>query len=91
MSKKLLYKFQWSYSWGDIESVFAAEPEIIKAVIGSEADFGESLGKHSHIVGILSEDDFEVISEDQDFIAKFEEIVGSTGLNPLKHLGEDES
>ena len=53
---KKLYKFYWDCGrQGDIESIFIATEKDIKANIGEEVYFGEILGKHSEIYGILEE------------------------------------
>ena len=73
---------------GSVEGVFVSDEETVKSGIGKNVYFGEILGKHSEVHGTLDEGDLEVLSEDQDFINKFEEIVGSTGYNPLEYINE---
>lgn len=91
MSKKLLYKFYWDVGrMGEVESFFIADPNAVKKAIGRQVYFGEILGKHSEVEGELEEADFEAISDDQEFIAKFEKIIGETGYNPLDCLSEEE-
>lgn len=54
--------------------------------------FGEVLGKHSEVCGNLSEDDFGIATEDQDWLNKAVELKISmdTGYNPLDYIDEDE-
>ena len=52
--------------------------------------FGEVLGKHSEITGPISPTDFSVVSEDQDFCHKFQELRCASGHNPLDYLEEEE-
>ena len=55
--------------------------------------FGEILGKHSEVYGELSEGDFELKTNDQEFIEKFEDIFRenySQGYNPLEYLSEED-
>jgi hypothetical protein len=45
---------------GDLDGVFFATPEEVKAAIGDRVYFGEVLGKHSEISGTLDADDVEL-------------------------------
>ena len=63
-----------------------------KKIIGKEVYFGEALGKFSEIYGVITEDMLTIKSEDQDFIEKFEEIMGrgwSTGMVPFDYEYND--
>lgn len=81
------YDFGWDCGrLGRVEGLFIAEESDVAAAIGKVVNFGEILGKHSEIYGVLEEHDLEVKSEDQDFIAKLEEMFDSktiSGYNPL--------
>ena len=87
---KKLYKFYWGCgSQGDIEGLFISNDKTVEKTIGKEISFGEILGKYSDIFGTLDKEDIEEISEDQEFIKKFESIVGkSFGHNPLSNINE---
>lgn len=51
---------------------------------------GEILGKHSEIAGNLDKDDLTILTEDQDFISKFEQFLPQgSGYNPLNYLSEE--
>lgn len=53
----------------------------------NEAHFGEIAGKHSEVRLTFALKDFQVISEDEDFIDQFEKVVGkSFGIGVLGHL-----
>lgn len=88
-----LYKFHWDCGrMGDLVGVFAAEEAAVRAAVGREVYFGEVLGKHSEIYGDVTEDDFEVLTDDQAFI---DQAIAygllPTGHNPLDRLrGGDE-
>lgn len=87
---KNLYKFNWDYGrMGDVEGIFVAEESKIKAAIGKEVVFGEILGKHSDIIGVLERKDLTILTDDQDFIKKFEDLNCSSGYNPLLYLEEE--
>lgn len=84
---KKLYSFEWSTPYGDINGLFISNDEEIKANLGSRLYFSECLGKHSEHAGPLEKDDLEVLTEDQEFINKFEKIIGkSFGYNPLNYI-----
>ncbi len=90
---KTIYKFRWDCGRvGDIWGLFIALEEDVQAAIGSSVYFGEVPGKHSEIYGTLDESDLEIRTQDQAFIAKFEEIIGTgtiSGLNPLDYLEDN--
>ena len=86
----IIAKFYWDCGrMGEVDGIFVTTKEAIDAAIGQEIYFGEILGKHSEVSGTLNEGDIEILSEDQDFIAKFVEILGGgtiSGYNPLEYL-----
>jgi len=83
-----IFRFHWDCGrMGDVEATFAATQEKVDAAIGKKVSFGEILGKHSDISGTLSEDDFTVLTNNQDFIAKVVESgLVPTGHNPLDYI-----
>jgi len=90
---KAIYKFHWDCGrMGSLESIFIADKDYAKSFIGKEIYFGEVLGKHSEIYGELEKKDLKILTEDQDFIEKFEKIIGTgtiSGHNPLEWYDED--
>jgi len=90
---KAIYEFEWDCGrMGTVQGIFIAEKSMVEQKIGKEVYFGEILGKHSEIFGQLNEEDLVIKTEDQDFITKFEEIMGTgtiSGYNPLTYI-EDE-
>lgn len=88
---KQLYKFFLDCGrMGSIEGMFIAFPEEISKLIGKEIYFGEVLGKHSEVFDTMSEDHFEIVSEDQEHIEWMESTLGRTvsGYNPLSYYEE---
>ncbi len=87
---KKLYKFGWYWGRGfDVTGMFVADEEDVKKAIGKHISFGEVCGKHSDMCGKLQEDDLEAISEDQEFLCKLVNVMGSSnisGYNPLEYL-----
>jgi hypothetical protein len=89
---KALYDFHWDCGrMGDVEGLFVADKETVQKYIGKDVYFGEILGKHSEVYGILGQEDLTIVSEDQDKIEWLVEIMkGSTisGRNPLDYVEE---
>jgi hypothetical protein len=77
---------------GTLSGIFVCEKEELEKLYGKEVYFGEVLGKHSEVVLELDAECFEIRTEDQDFIAKFVEILGDgtiSGYNPFDYIDED--
>lgn len=74
---------------GDVSAVFVASDEDMKNLMGKEVYFGEILGKHSNIVGIMEESDFTRITDDPLVVNLFLEHDLSTGHNPFSYLEEE--
>jgi hypothetical protein len=91
---KAIYEFIFQCGrMGSLEGLFIAKKEYVQKLIGKEIYFGEVLGKHSEIVGPLEEGDLRIRSEDQEFISKFEDIMGGgtiSGHNPIDYYEEME-
>lgn len=87
---KKLYRFCWDCGrQGSVKGLFISDEKTLKNNIGKNVYLGEILGKHSDIFGTLDKEDIEEISQDQDFINKFESIIGkSFGHNPLANISE---
>ena len=91
MTKKLLVQFYWNCGrMGDIEGLFITTEDELKSWYGREAYFGEVLGKHSEIDGTIDEGDFTIKSDDQEFIAKIEELLGEhlSGFYPGDYISD---
>lgn len=86
-----LYKFLWGGRDGDVESLFIANEEKINNSIGKRVYFGEILGKHSEVEGILERNDLSIISSDKEFIELTKKTFGKTtlcGYNPLDYIDD---
>lgn len=90
---KAIYKFHWDCGrQGHVGGLFIANVENVKENLGKGVYFGEILGKHSEVYGTLEEGDLTVKTDDQDFISKFEEIMGTgtiSGYNPLDYIDDE--
>lgn len=89
---KVIAQFYWDCGrMGEVDGIFTCTKAELESTYGKEVYFGEILGKHSEVAGTVNEGDFTILSEDQDFITKFEEILGAgtvSGYNPLDYLSE---
>lgn len=79
---------------GELNGLFILnDRKEIDDLVDKTIEFGECLGKHSDIMVDLSKDDYEILTEDQEFIEKFIEIVGQSGtisgLNPVDYYGDE--
>ncbi len=89
-----LYRFYWDKGRnGYVESLFIATDLEVQSSIGKTVYFGEILGKHSEVCGVIQEYDFTLLSDDQDLIGKLIDIFGYTisGYNPLEYIEIDEA
>lgn len=91
---KVIAKFHWDCGrMGDVDGLFIADKSKLESANGEHVYFGEILGKHSEVYGDLDESAITILTEDQDFIAKFIEIMGDgtiSGYNPLEYLSDEE-
>ncbi len=84
-----LYKFNWDCGrMGEVEGIFIAIEKEIKEKIGEEIYFGEILGEHSDVSGILKEEDLEEIKVSENTLKEMKEVLGTTisGYNPLEFI-----
>lgn len=88
--KKLLRFHAGFGRMGSLEGLFVSTEEDFNKLLGKRIHFGEVLGKHSDISLRMDAGNFSVLTEDQDFIKKFEEFGLATGTNPFHYLDEDE-
>lgn len=87
----ILVEFFWDCGrCGELTGLFVTTKEKLESLYGKEAYFGEVLGKHSEISGTLSEDDFTIRTDNQEFIELFDELVGDQGFNPLHYVQDSD-
>jgi hypothetical protein len=89
-----LYKFfEDCGRTGCLEGLFLEEAETVEKYIGRVAYFGEVLGKHSDICVEVTNDNIELISDDQKLINILSEIYSNghmCGFNPIATIRENE-
>lgn len=87
--KRYLYRFLWDCGrQGHVEGLFVASELEIEKVIGKTVSFGEILGKHSEIDGVIARDDIEKVDLDSGTVEKVAKILGDTwsGYNPFDYV-----
>lgn len=93
MRMKKLYEFCWDCGrQGSLQGLFIAEAERVEAVIGKRIEFGEVLGKHSDVSGILEASDLTVKSEHPEVLRILSECFQDgtiSGYNPLEYYEEE--
>jgi hypothetical protein len=86
-----LYKFHVNYGrMGNISGIFSIEENELTRYNGKMVYFGEILGKHSDVDYEINKDDFTVLTDDQDFISRFDEMGCESGYNPFDYVSEIE-
>ncbi len=87
---KAIYKFNWNFGRnGSIEGLFVEFKSYVEALIGQQVNFGEVLGKHSEVCGVLGEDDLEMISDDPSLVETVEQYDLTSGYNPIAQMLDD--
>lgn len=92
---KVLVSFFWDCGrMGSVEGLFVTTRDELAAGYGKRVYFGEILGKHSEVYGVLQAKDITIESDDQEFIDKLVSLLGEhiSGYNPLDNIqeGQDE-
>ena len=88
-----LYEFYWDCGrQGELEGKFYTTQEEVDAAIGKQLYFGEVLGKHSEIYGVLEQGEITLVTNNQEFLqmAKDLNIDLTYGFNPLSYIEIDE-
>lgn len=87
---KKLWKFELNCSrMGTLEGIFTASQQAVDKLIGTHVYFGEVLGKHSEISETITAEHLTVLTDDQDFIKKFDKLECASGTNPFDYLEHD--
>lgn len=74
---------------GELDGLFICDQELLEALYGQEAYFGECLGKHSDIAVTLQPSHFTIKSDDREFIKKMSHVIGSvdiSGMAPFDYV-----
>lgn len=88
---KAIYKYNENFGrMGYLSGVFIEDSDKTKEMLGSNVYFGEILGKHSEIVGTMSNKTLTFVTADPTIIQLFEEFELSNGTNPFDYLDSEE-
>lgn len=91
-NKEGIYRFYWYCGrMGFLEGLFIATMLDVEYVIGKNVIFGEVLGKHSDIKGIVERDEIKLISDNPEDVAWFKKLNLSMGYNPIQKLKDYEN
>lgn len=91
--RNVLVRFRWDCRrMGVVEGLFITTHKQLVSSYGKDVYFGEILGKHSDVYGVLEEDDFKVVTDDQEFIAKTIDLIGYhiSGYNPFSYIRNED-
>lgn len=87
---KQIYRFDWDAGrQGDVGGMFVSDEVEMKRLFGKarRVDFGECLGKHSHVVfDDVTRKDFDVVAATPEIVAWFAEHVRSTGRDAREYI-----
>lgn len=77
----------WSFYWdcgrqGEVEGLFKATKEEVQDAVGRKVYFGEILGKHSEVYGVIEEGDITLESQNPLEVINAKE----SGYNPLEYI-----
>ncbi len=84
---KAIYKYTEDFGRiGELEAIFIEEQNVVQYAIENKLDvyFGEVLGKHSEVIGTLSQKNITEITSDQTMVKMFEKNNLSCGSNPFE-------
>ncbi len=72
---------------GSIDGLFISDQDPV----GLSCSFGEALGKHSDVNGVIDEGDITLVSEDQEKVLWLLELCGNSvsGYNPFEYADEE--
>jgi len=96
MGKLRLVRFkQDCYRMGELSGLFVVGEDgwdKLQSLIKDETEihFGEILGKHSEVEQRLTAENITMVTDDQSWILKAQELGIEIGYNPLDYLREDE-
>lgn len=86
---KYLYEFYWNHGRsGSLDGLFVATEEEVEKAIGQRVYFGEVLGKHSEVYGVLEREDIEKLSISSEAVGEVSKRLGVnwSGFNPLDYI-----
>lgn len=83
------YKFEFDCGrMGRLSGTFFANDSEVESLIGQEVYFGEVLGKHSDIYGVVDAGEISLITDDPAIVRILRDSGANIGINPLDYLEE---
>ena len=87
---KGIYRFYVDFDrMGELEGIFISTEEEVDNIIGKKVWFGEVLGKHSEVGGVIEEGEIELITEDIGPVSMFNDYALETGFNPFNYINDE--
>lgn len=84
--KKAIYKFHTDCGrMGELDGILISTKEKVDKLIESKIEvyFGEVLGKHSEIYGVIEKDDMIFVSDNKETVRVVEEHELTSGFDPF--------
>jgi len=86
---RYLWKFYWDCGRrGEISGLFVDTEKKVHSCLGKDVYFGEILGKHSEVYGVIEPGEITKVDLDSETVEKVAKILGDTwsGYNPLQYI-----
>lgn len=93
MEKNYLWNFSWDCGrMGCVEGLFVATESEVGSVIGKEVYFGEILGKHSEVYGMIEEGEITKVDVSSHAVEEVAKHLGYrwSGYCPLDYIEDEE-
>lgn len=89
---KKVFRFTVNCGYESLRGTFVADDAKVAKAIGQTVYFEEPWGKHSGVNVLLALEHFEILTDDQDFIAKLGKYgMGHHGNDPLGIIADIEA
>jgi hypothetical protein len=82
-----VYRLSFDLGRGTLFAIFVESEEKVKMLIESKVEvyFGEVEGKHSEVYGPIEQGELELLTNDESFVSKFQDLKLATGHNPFDY------
>lgn len=65
-----------------VEGIFVSSPEDIQSLVGEKLNFSGALEEDIDAHGIFTTDHFKLVTDDQEFVKKFQQYNLESGYSP---------
>jgi hypothetical protein len=91
MDKKILLRFDMSDEHQGLTGLIISTIEEYKNSLGKTFYLGEFMGEHTQFFEKITEHILKIVSEDEDFINKFETYFGyKVGIDPIQAIKDED-